>query len=543
MTKNVNKIDKNWHKQAVGYQVYPKSFKDTNGDGIGDLQGIIEKLPYLKSLGIDFIWLNPIYASPQIDGGYDISDFYDVDPMFGTMADFKELLAECHRLGMRLIMDLVVNHTSDQHKWFIESQKAKDNPYRDYYLWADATPNQMPNNWRSFFGIPAWTYQAKTKQAYFHIFSAAQPDLNWKNPKLREEIYKMVRWWLEDIGIDGFRLDAISHIQKMDWSFKIRNFDGDNAWEPFMNVAGIENYMRALKEIFDAYDAFTVGEASGVRSNKGAADWTDPKTGFLDAIFELEHNRHHADGTGDLFAYKKVITRWQKDLLERGWNALYIENHDMPRAISVYGDGSAASAKALAVQYMLLRGTPFIYYGQEIGMSSYPFRDISEIVSEDTRTHYFNALKAGVPEKEAFFKEVLNSRDTGRTPMQWDASENAGFSTGRPWMPVNPEYKTVNVEISSELQKLYKDLIALKHKEKSIQDGSIKFYFERSRKVFCYEREEFLILVNLSAEKAQARFESLPVEKYVQILGSRSRKLVHHMTLTPWEYQVFKTKK
>ncbi|MDR2976336.1 MAG: alpha-glucosidase [Streptococcaceae bacterium] len=540
MTK---KLDKDYHKKAVGYQIYPKSFKDSNADGIGDLQGIIEKLPYLKSLGIDFIWLNPIYASPQVDGGYDISDFYDIDPMFGTMADFKALLAKCHQLGMKLIMDLVVNHTSNQHKWFIEAQKSKDNPYRDYYLWADASPEKKPNNWRSFFGISAWTYQEQTQQAYFHIFAAEQPDLNWKNPKLRAEIYKMVRWWLEDIGIDGFRLDAISHIQKMDWDFELRSFDGDDPWEPFMNVIGIDNYLTDLKKIFNEFDATTVGEASGVRSNKGAADWTDADEGYLDAIFELEHNRKKSDGTGDLYEYKKVIMRWQGDLLERGWNALYIENHDMPRAISIFGDGSLASAKALAVQYMLLRGTPFIYYGQEIGMSSYPFESIDEISSEDTRNHYFNALKSGVPEKEAFFKEVLNSRDGARTPMQWNREKNAGFTEGQPWMPINPNYTTVNVEDSSELIALYRELISLRHHEKSLQDGGIRFHFPRSKAIFCYEREDFLVLVNLSDQKLSRKMTAIPIEDYQQVLGSRPiKKIPRTLSLSGWEYHVFKRK-
>jgi alpha-glucosidase len=539
MTK---KTDKDYHKRAVGYQIYPKSFKDSNGDGIGDLQGIIEKLPYIKSLGIDFIWLNPIYASPQVDGGYDISDFYDVDPIFGTLDDFKELLAKCHEMGMKLIMDLVVNHTSNQHKWFIEAQKSKDNPCRDYYLWADATPDKMPNNWRSFFGIPAWTYQEQTQQAYFHIFAAEQPDLNWKNPKLRVEIYKMVRWWLEDIGIDGFRLDAISHIQKMDWNFELRSFKGDDPWEPFMNVIGIDDYLQDLKKIFDKFDATTVGEASGVRSNNGAADWTDANEGYLDAIFELEHNCKKPDGTGDIYAYKKVIMRWQNDLRERGWNALYIENHDMPRSITTFGDGSWESAKALAVQYMLLRGTPFIYYGQEIGMSSYPFKNIDEVKSEDTRTHYFNALAAGVPEKEAFFKEVLNSRDTARTPMQWNGEKNAGFTEGEPWMPINPYYRSGNVENNEGLIKLYRELIALRHNEKAFQNGDVKFHFAGSRQVFCYERDEFLVIVNLSYEAIFRHMTDIPIYEYEHVLGTYPRKLMRQMLLRGWEYHVYRRK-
>ena len=537
--------NKNWYKQAVGYQIYPKSFKDSNGDGIGDIRGIIEKLPYLKSLGIDFIWLNPIYASPQVDGGYDISDFYAVDPMFGTLDDLRELLDKVHKLGMKLIMDLVVNHTSDQHQWFIESQKSKDNPYRDYYLWADATPDQMPNDWQSFFGYSTWTYDPKTEQAYFHVFAPQQPDLNWKNPKLREEIYKMVRWWLEDVKIDGFRLDAISHIQKAPWDTKIKSLKGNDPWQPFMNVAGIDDYMRDLKNIFDAYDCITVGEASGVTS-KEASDWTDPKTGYIQMIFELEHNarKWNEESTGSIYGYKKTIMRWQLDLLERGWNALYLENHDQPRAIDIFGDGSIASAKALAVSYMLLRGTPFIYQGQEIGMSNFPFTDISQVSTADTLTHYYNAIKAGMTPEQAFISKVKNSRDVSRTPMQWDASPNSGFTTGKPWFPLNPNYKTVNVEIESDILDLYRALIQLRHDEKAISAGSIKFHAVRHPSLFIFEREEFLIITNLSKNNAVVKFEAdFDLNDYEPILASKPYKLKQGLKVEQWTYLVYKKSK
>ncbi|MEY8538446.1 alpha-glucosidase [Lactococcus muris] len=524
----------------VGYQIYPKSFKDSDGDGIGDLQGIIQKLPYLKDLGVDFIWINPIYKSPQVDGGYDISDFYSIDERFGSLEDLKELLEKAHASGLKVIMDLVVNHTSDQHPWFIESKKSKNNPYRDYYHWADAKPDEMPNNWQSFFGGSAWTYDEKTEQAYFHVFAKEQPDLNWKNPQVRQEIYKMIRWWLE-FGVDGFRLDAISHIQKENWDFKIKSLKGNDPWQPFMNVSGIEQYMSDLKEIFDQYDALTVGEASGVTSTE-APDWTHASSGYLNMIFELEHNVRQEGNPGHtwIYAYKKIIMRWQKDMLARGWNALYLENHDQPRAISCFGDGSMASAKCLAVSYMLLRGTPFIYQGQEIGMSNFPFTDIAQTDATEIRRAYEALLAQGLTEKEALDKVMANSRDHSRTPMQWDDSPNAGFTSGKPWMPIHPDYKAINVKNAQELLNLYKDLIRLRHEEEDIAQGSICFLFEHHRTAFVYQRDAFLIITNLGKTKAHLDFSELETKDYQHILGSRKRSLEEKMSLLPWEYHVFK---
>lgn len=528
--------------KMVGYQIYPKSFKDSNGDGTGDLQGIIQKLPYLKELGIDFIWINPIYKSPQVDGGYDIADFYSIDERFGNSADLKELLEKAHASNIKVIMDLVVNHTSDQHPWFIESRKSKDNPYRDYYHWVEAKPDKMPNDWQSFFGGSTWTYDRQTEQAYFHVFAKEQPDLNWKNPKVRQEIYQMIRWWLE-FGVDGFRLDAISHIQKEDWNFRIKSSKGNDPWQPFMNVAGIESYMAELKEIFDQYNALTVGEASGVTSLE-APDWTDESSGYLKMIFELEHNVRQESRPGHtwIYAYKKTIMRWQRDMLGRGWNALYLENHDQPRAISCFGDGSIASAKALAVSYMLLRGTPFIYQGQEIGMSNFPFTSVSQTDATEIKQAYEGLLAEGLTEQAALEKVMVNSRDHSRTPMQWDKSHNAGFSSGTPWMPVHPNYKEVNTETSQELLKLYKKLIRLRHEEEDIAQGSISFMFEKHLTAFVYERDSFLIVTNLGQKKAHLDFSKWITEDYQQVLGSRSRNFEKKMILLPWEYQVFKKK-
>lgn len=544
----MKKIKTNDFHKMVGYQIYPKSFKDTNGDGIGDINGIIEKIPYLRELGIDFIWINPIYKSPQVDGGYDISDYQVIDEMFGSLEDFKKLLDKAHENGLKVIMDLVVNHTSDQHPWFLESQKSKDNPYRDYYLWEDASPNQMPNDWISFFGGSTWAYDEKTKQAYFHVFAKEQPDLNWKNPKVRQEIYDMIRWWL-DLGIDGFRLDAISHIQKMPWNYKIKSWKGDGPWVPFMNVAGIETYMSDLKAIFDEYGALTVGEASGVRS-KQAPDWTD-EAGYINMIFELEHNvrKSNCNGQGSIYGYKKVIMRWQEDLLERGWNALYIENHDQPRSIDTFGDGSIESAKALAVSYMLLRGTPFIYQGQEFGMTNFPFTDAKQLRADEIKKKY-EMLMTELSANQALAEVTQNSREHSRTPMQWDNSKNAGFTSGQAWMEINPNFSVINSQTNQELIELYKKLIELRHQEPAISEGSIKFHFKRHSQVLVYERAEFLIIVNLADKKAHLDFTKIDsftdssaessVINYQQVLGSSNQKFQEKMVLSAWEYRVYK---
>lgn len=544
----MKKIKTNDFHKMVGYQIYPKSFKDSNKDGIGDINGIIEKIPYLRELGIDFIWINPIYKSPQVDGGYDISDYQVIDEMFGSLEDFKKLLDKAHENGLKVIMDLVVNHTSDQHPWFLESQKSKDNPYRDYYLWEDASPNQMPNDWISFFGGSTWAYDEETKQAYFHVFAKEQPDLNWKNPKVRQEIYDMIRWWL-DLGIDGFRLDAISHIQKMPWNYKIKSWKGDGPWVPFMNVAGIETYMSDLKAIFDEYGALTVGEASGVRS-KQAPDWTD-EAGYINMIFELEHNvrKSNGNGQGSIYGYKKVIMRWQEDLLERGWNALYIENHDQPRSIDTFGDGSIESAKALAVSYMLLRGTPFIYQGQEFGMTNFPFTDAKQLRADEIKKKY-EMLMTELSANQALAEVTQNSREHSRTPMQWDNSKNAGFTSGQAWMEINPNFSVISSRTNQELIELYKKLIELRHQEPAISEGSIQFHFKRHPQVLVYERAEFLIIVNLADKKAHLDFTKIDsftdssaessVINYQQVLGSSNQKFQEKMVLSAWEYRVYK---
>ncbi len=435
--------EKKWWKEAVGYQIYPASFKDSNQDGIGDINGIREKLGYLKELGIGFIWINPIYRSPFIDNGYDISDYQAISEMFGTMEEFDQLLEEAHRLGIKIIMDLVINHSSDQHNWFIESKKSKDNPYRDYYIWIDGTPEQAPNEWQSIFGGSAWEYSAETGQYYLHIFAKEQPDLNWESEKLKEELFAMIRWWL-DKGIDGFRLDAISHVKKDEYSVNAT----ENPFSPFQNVSGIENHLNDLKEVFDEYDILTVGEASGVTAEEGS-EWVG-KDGYFEMIFEFDHISTWKQEKEGIPKLKRALSNWQVSLDGIGWNALYMENHDNPRVVSTFGDTSpelwAQSAKAIALMYFFLQGTPFIYQGQEIGMTNMPFESIDQINAVDTKKRYQELLEKGKTPKEALRIVSESTRDNSRTPMQWTSDKYAGFSEHEPWMIVNPNKETINVQ-------------------------------------------------------------------------------------------------
>ncbi|WP_207694834.1 alpha-glucosidase [Enterococcus sp. DIV0212c] len=546
-TKQMNNTEQNsWWKNAVGYQIYPRSFKDSNHDGIGDLNGIRQKLPYLKELGIDFIWINPIYTSPNVDNGYDISDYQAIHEDFGTMDDFQDLLKEAHELGLKIIMDLVINHTSDQHPWFLESKKSLDNPYRDYYHWADATKEQLPNNWQSFFGGSTWTYDEKTKQAYFHVFAKEQPDLNWKNPHVRHEIYQMIRWWL-DLGIDGFRIDAISHIQKEPWDFQIT----DNQWAPFMNVTGIESYLKELKAIFNEYNVMTVGEASGV-PHQEAGDWTGDN-GYFNMIFELEHCERIGEigkQKGSIPHLKHSLNQWQTSLSDNGWNALYLENHDTPRSVSVYGDDSPEAAKALATVLLLLKGTPFIYQGQEVGMTNYPFRSIDEINAADTIHFYQTLLTQGKMTAEALAIAVNWSRDHSRTPFQWEDALHGGFSTTEPWLKVNENYRMINAAQkdleSSSIFHHYQALIRLRKQNDALINGKFQLLFPEHPTIFSYTRttetESWLILVQLDREKTTISFpDSWNHSDWEEVLTTVSKKSVkQHMILSDYEAHVYR---
>ncbi|NGM82468.1 alpha-glucosidase [Paenibacillus sp. 7124] len=511
-------MERVWWKEAVAYQIYPRSFMDGNGDGIGDLRGVIDKLDYLKNLGIDVIWICPIYKSPNDDNGYDISDYHDIMDEFGTMEDFDELLKEVHNREMKLIMDLVINHTSDEHPWFIESRSSKDNPKRDYYIWADPKDGAEPNNWDSIFGGSIWEYDMVTDQYFMHVFSKRQPDLNWENADVRQDLYDMVNWWL-DKGIDGFRIDAISHIKKLAGFPDLPNPEGlryVSAFEGHMNREGIHDFLEELKrETFDKYDIMTVGEASGVTS-KDADLWVSKEKGKFNMVFQFNHMHLwdlSLDQGFDIPKFKKVLTEWQKGLEGTGWNALFMENHDKPRSVSTYGnDGPlrVQSAKALATMYFLMQGTPFIYQGQEIGMTNVQFPSIDDYDDVHMKNWYRLEREEGKEHEDLMPVIWRTGRDNSRTPMQWNAGEQAGFTTGTPWMKVNPNCKEINVE--SELANpdsvyhYYKEMIRLRKSNPVAIYGVYDLILPKNKQIYAYTRtledDQWLIITNLTADEA-----------------------------------------
>lgn len=494
-------MTKNWWKEAVAYQVYPRSFNDSNNDGIGDLPGVIEKLDYLKNLGIDVIWLSPMYKSPNDDNGYDISDYQDIMDEFGTMEDFDRLLKGVHDRGMKLILDLVVNHTSDEHPWFIESKSSKDNPKRDWYIWADPKEDgSEPNNWESIFNGSTWQFDETTNQYYFHLFSKKQPDLNWDNPDVREAVFNMMNWWFEK-GIDGFRVDAITHIKKTFEAGDLPVPEGKTyapAFDVDMNQPGIQNWLQEMKDAsLSKYDIMTVGEANGVNPDN-AEDWVGEDKGKFNMIFQFEHLGLWSTGDSqfDVKSYKAVLNRWQKRLEGIGWNALFIENHDQPRRVSTWGNDKDywfESATSHAVVYFLQQGTPFIYQGQEIGMTNYPFESIETFNDVAVRNEYQIVKAQGGDVDQLLDKYRMENRDNSRTPMQWDDSPNAGFTEGEPWFPVNPNYKQINVaqqlEDADSVLNFYKQLIQLKKSHDIYTYGQFDLIDADNENVFAYTRQ------------------------------------------------------
>jgi alpha-glucosidase len=511
-------MKKTWWKEAVAYQIYPRSFMDSNGDGIGDLQGIISKLDYLKELRIDVIWICPIYESPNDDNGYDIRDYKAIMKEFGTMDDFDELLEEVHKRDMKLILDLVINHTSDEHPWFIESRSSKDSLKRDWYIWRDGKDGKEPNNWESIFGGSAWEYDEKTDQYYLHLFSRKQPDLNWENSEVRKALYDMINWWLEK-RIDGFRVDAISHIKKEEGLIDMPNPKGLKyvpSFDKHMNVKGIHTYLEELKkETFSKYDIMTVGEANGVKIEE-AELWVGEEKGKFSMMFQFEHlelwdasSKKHLN----IVELKKILTKWQKGLENKGWNALYIENHDIPRIVSTWGNDKEywrESATALAVMYFLMQGTPFIYQGQEIGMTNVQFQTIEEYDDVAAKNLYRLKREEGVPHEEIMKIIWSSSRDNARTPMQWSDKENAGFTTGKPWIGVNPNYREINVrkqqQDSTSILNFYKKLIQLKKGNDLFTYGVYDLILQDHPTIFAYtrtyENEKAVIITNLSEKEA-----------------------------------------
>ncbi|WP_438824519.1 glycoside hydrolase family 13 protein [Bacillus sp. JJ1521] len=509
-----------WWKEAVAYQIYPRSFMDSNGDGVGDLKGIISKLDYVKELGIDVIWICPVYKSPNDDNGYDISDYQDIMADFGNMADFDELLEETHKRGMKLIIDLVINHTSDEHPWFIESRSSKDNPKRDWYIWCDGKDGKEPNNWESIFSGPAWEFDEETGQYYMHIFSTKQPDLNWENKEVRDELFQMVNWWL-DKGIDGFRVDAISHIKKLPGFPDMPNPKGLKyvpSYDGHMNRPGIQKFLQELKEeTFAKYDIMTVGEANGVSADD-ADEWVSEEQGKFNMVFQFEHlglwdvEKRELD----VVSLKKVLTRWQKGLENKGWNALFIENHDQPRVVSTWGNDREfwkESATALGTMYFFMQGTPFIYQGQEIGMTNVEFQTIDEYNDVATKNLYKQKRNEGVSHETIMEGIWATSRDNSRTPMQWSRAENAGFTTGQPWMGVNPNFVEINVEKQladqDSVLHFYKKLIALKKSNKLFTYGVYDLLLEEDPQLYVYTRtlgdEKVIVVTNLSTDNTVCR--------------------------------------
>ena len=488
--KEADMRQKKWWQNAVVYQIYPRSFCDSTGSGMGDLKGIIGKLDYLEKLGIDAIWLSPVCRSPQDDNGYDISDYRDIDPLFGTLSDMEELIAEGKKHSIRIILDLVLNHSSDEHPWFLEAKKGKGNPYHDYYVWRDGVEGEYPNDMRACFGGPAWEWVPELGQYYFHQFSVKQPDLNWENPKLRREIYDMILWWM-DKGVGGFRLDVIDQIAK-EPDLKITN-----------NGPRLHEFIQELsRETFQKGDLITVGEAWGANT-ENAKLYSNPDGSEFSMVFQFEHigldqipGKEKWDlAPLDFRKLKEVLAKWQKALYGCGWNSLFWNNHDLPRIVSRWGnDGKyrVESAKMLAALLHGLQGTPYIYQGEELGMTNAGMEDIADYRDIESLNMHKERLEAGYSEKDIMTSLKAKSRDNARTPMQWDDSENAGFTTGTPWLKVNPNYKQINaasqVNDPDSVFSFYRRLVALRKEYDVFVDGAFELLYEDDPDIFAYTR-------------------------------------------------------
>ena len=498
-------MKKVWWKNSVIYQIYPRSFADSNGDGIGDLNGITEHLDYIKELGADIIWLSPVYQSPNDDNGYDISDYQEIMKEFGTMEDFDRMLAAMHERGLKLVMDLVVNHTSDEHRWFMESRSSRDNAYRDYYIWKEGKDGEAPNNWGGCFGGPAWEYDEGTDMYYLHCFSKKQPDLNWENEKVRREVFDMMTWWC-DKGVDGFRMDVISMISK-----DPRYPDGvvDNGlygnMSPFVcNGPHVHEYLQEMnREVLSRYDLVTVGEASGVTVEE-AKKYANLDNTELNMVFQFEHTDitggEHGKWTTDrmeLGKLRAILNKWQTELEGKAWNSLYWDNHDQPRAVSRFGNDAPLyrerSAKMLATCLHMMKGTPYIYQGEEIGMTNAYFKKIEDYRDIESLNAFRDYTEKGlVDEEEMMYCLQAISRDNARTPMQWDDSRCAGFTTGTPWIRVNPNYPMVNVKAALEdpdsVFYYYQKLIRMRKEYEIVVDGIFRGLLNEDENIYAYER-------------------------------------------------------
>ena len=550
-------MEKRWWKESVVYQIYPRSFCDSNGDGIGDLNGITGKLDYLKELGIDVIWLSPVYKSPNDDNGYDISDYQAIMDEFGTMEDFDRMLATAHEKGIKIMMDLVVNHTSDEHKWFIESRKSTDNPYRDYYIWRPAKEDgSLPNNWGSCFSGPAWEYDKTTDMYFLHLFSKKQPDLNWDNPAVRQDVFDMMNWWLKK-GVDGFRMDVISLISKEPGlPDKEPGINGYATFNVSANGPHVHEYLQEMRQkALNNADTITVGECSGVTLEE-AKKYARSDEKELNMVFQFEHMDVDSDEKAgkwttrkmDLRNLKKILTRWQKGLQDIAWNSLYWENHDQPRSVSRFGNDSdeyrEISAKMLATCIHMMQGTPYVYQGEELGMTNCPFNTLDNFRDLESINAFHELTEQGKMTEEGMMAAIgYKGRDNARTPMQWDDSAYAGFSTANPWIMVNPNYTKINAkdQINREdsVFKYYQKLIKLRHESELIVYGTYDLILDDDKDIYAYIRtlgdEKLIVYCNFSENTREVEFPEEFTNGKVLISNYIDAKVNHKITLRPYE--------
>ncbi|MFD9625847.1 glycoside hydrolase family 13 protein [Peribacillus muralis] len=554
-------MEKKWWKESVVYQIYPRSFMDSNGDGIGDLRGIISKLDYLEELGVNVVWLSPVFKSPNDDNGYDISDYQNIMDEFGTLNDWDELLEGLHSREMKLMMDLVVNHSSDEHQWFIESRSSKDNPYRDYYIWRPGNDEKEPNNWTSVFSGSAWHYDKETDEYYLHLFSKKQPDLNWANPTVRKEIHDMMIWWL-DKGIDGFRMDVINLISKTEGlpstpGGKRYDWGGDF----FMNGPRVHEYLQEMnREVLSKYDMMTVGECPGA-SVEDATKYANHEGTELNMIFTFEHMELDSGPGGKwdvkplkLADLKECMTKWQKGLEGKGWNSLYLNNHDQPRMVSRFGNDTSyrvQSAKMLGTFLHMMQGTPYIYQGEEIGMTNVTF-DIDDYNDIEILNMYREKVTEGKEDHTKVMDSIyMKGRDNARTPMQWDDSQNAGFTTSTPWLKVNPNYSEINVKQaladSNSIFYYYQKLIKLRKEYDIIVYGAYDLILKENERIYAYTRtldnETLLVLCNFTEEAASFEWpEHLSFEAgqlLIHNYADQGSEDLSSTTLKPYEARVY----
>lgn len=550
-----------WFQDSVVYQIYPRSFQDSNSDGIGDLNGISQRLPYLKKLGVDVLWLNPIYKSPDVDNGYDIADYETIQPVYGTMSDFNKLLAQIHENGLKLVMDLVVNHTSDQHKWFQESKKSRDNPYADYYIWRDPVDGHEPNNWGSAFSGPAWTYVPERGQYYLHLFATGQPDLNWENPQVRQEVYSLMRFWL-DKGVDGFRMDVINFISKPVGLPDAPQEGGSAYGDSFAIVSGgprLDEFLREMnRKVLSKYDVMTVGEMPDSTPEE-AINYTNLDGTELNMIFQFQHV--NLGGNPDprlgkwndqpvkLSELKEALSRWQVELDGKAWNSLYWGNHDQPRAVSRFGSDQLEyrelSAKMLATTLHMMQGTPYVYEGEELGMTNVHFKELSEYEDIESINAYHQLVekeRVVAPEQMLEYLSFM-SRDNSRTPMQWSAEKNAGFTDGaKPWYGLNPNYRQINAE--NELKQegsvfyYYQKLIKMRHDSELIRYGSYELLDPDDEEVFAYKRhykgQTLLVISNFTADTLERDYEQDQGELVLANYSERQER-----SFKPYETRVY----